>query len=283
MYPQAIFLGLTLYDILICVGIILCFLVFGKLADKRGLRAKFQNFCLGCGVLAITLGFGSAVLFQAIYNIAERGRFELTSDTGATFYGGLIGGVAVFLIAYFALGRIVFGSGELAGYHKKSFFAMASCAMPSIVIAHSFGRLGCLTAGCCHGAPCDAWYCIPMYGDAGFMKYVPTQLFEAVFLLLLFGVLFLNAKEGKRYNLSIYMAVYGFWRFVIEYMRADYRGSVGLSITPSQLIAVIMVVGAVGVYFLEKILSDKAKNTPEDEMEIVDGEEDVEVERKNDE
>ena len=36
-------------------------------------------------------------------------------------------------------------------------------------------------------------------------------------------------------------------------------------------------------YFLEKILSDKAKNTPEDEMEIVDGEEDVEVEQKNDE
>lgn len=257
MYPHKIFLGLTLYDILICVGIITCFFVFGFLADKRGLRVKLQNFALICGMFAISLGFGSAILFQAIYNIKSTGRFEIVENTGATFYGGLIGGVVTFLALYFAVGPAVFKKTDTPRYHTESFFSFASCAVPPIVVAHAFGRLGCLTAGCCHGALTEAWYGIEMYGDSGFAKYVPVQLFEAVFLFALFTLLFINAKGGKRYNLSIYMATYGAWRFLVEFLRGDYRGSVGLSITPSQLIALIMIAGAVGVFFLEKIILDR--------------------------
>ena len=273
MYPNQIFLGLTLYDIFICIGIILCFFTFGRLADKRKIRARLQNFALLCGVLAIALGFGSAVLFQAIYNIPVTGKFEIATNTGSTFYGGLIGGVAVFLAAYFGIGPYAMRRAGIDGYHSRSFFALASCAVPSIVIAHAFGRLGCLTAGCCHGAPCDAWYCIPMHGDMGYIKYVPTQLFESAFLFILFGLLYINAKEGKRYNLPMYMATYGTWRFIIEFLRGDYRGSVGLPITPSQLIAVLMVVGAVGVFFIEKRITDRLEA---EEKEIVDPDDDGE-------
>ena len=273
MYPNQIFLGLTLYDIFICIGIILCFFTFGRLADKRKIRARLQNFALLCGALAIVLGFGSAVLFQAIYNIPATGRFEIATNTGATFYGGLIGGVAVFLAAYFGIGPYAMRRAGIDGYHARSFFAMASCAVPAIVIAHAFGRLGCLTAGCCHGAPTDAWFGILMHGDMGYIKYVPTQLFEAIFLFILFGVLYLNAKEGKRYNLPFYMATYGVWRFIIEFLRGDYRGSVGLPITPSQLIALLMVLGALGVFFLEKKITDRLEA---EEKEIVDLDDDCE-------
>ena len=93
MYPHKIFLGLTAYDLLICVGILCCFFSFSYLADKRKLRAKLQNYALVCGVAAIALGLGSAVLFQAIYNIESRGKFEIATNTGMTFYGGLIFGV----------------------------------------------------------------------------------------------------------------------------------------------------------------------------------------------
>ncbi len=257
MYPDKIFLGLTLYDILICIGIVLCFVLFGRLADKREIKARLQSFCILCGALAIILGFGSAVLFQAIYNIPATGKFEIVMNTGSTFYGGLIGGVAVFLAAYFGLGSYAMSRAGIDGYHSRSFFKMASCAVPAIVIAHAFGRLGCLTAGCCHGAPTNAWFGILMHGDMGHVKYVPTQLFEAIFLFILFGLLYINAKEGKRYNLPFYMATYGAWRFIIEFLRGDYRGSVGLPITPSQLIAILMVVGAVGVFFLEKRITDR--------------------------
>jgi phosphatidylglycerol:prolipoprotein diacylglycerol transferase len=258
MYPYKLFLGLTGYDLFICAGVILCFWSFGYLADKRKLKAKLQNYALMCGVAAIGLGFLSAVLFQALYNIASRGKFEITANTGMTFYGGLIGGVAVFLIAWFGIGSFLFKDGQ----NKRSFFTLASCAVPSILVAHSLGRLGCLMAGCCHGARTDAWYGLMMHGNEGYARYVPVQLFEAVFLMALFGLLFIRAKEGKRYNLPIYMCAYAAWRFCIEFARDDYRGSIPwLNVTPSQFIAILMVLGSVGVFFLERYVCDRAEKS----------------------
>ena len=266
MCPNPIVFGLTLYDLLICVGIITCFFVFNHLADKAGLRVKLQKFTLLVGVCAISLGFGSAILFQALYNIEDRGGFELTTDTGATFYGGLVGGIVTFILLYFALGRIFF-RGELAGYHGRSFFTVAGIAAPTIAVAHAFGRLGCLMAGCCHGAPTDSFIGIMMHGDMGYQKYVPVQLFESIVLFALFALLFYRARKGERYNFSLYVLTYGVWRFLIEYARADYRGSVPvLGLTPSQLTAVLMAFAAVGLFLIEKTVLDRMeraeKETP---------------------
>lgn len=268
MYTQKLFLGLTAYDILICVGIIVCFATFGYLADKRGIRAKVQNFALICGVAAIGAGLGSAVLFQALYNIKTVGKFEIARNTGMTFYGGLIGGVAIFLALWFIAGRFVFKNGE----NKKSFFTLASCAVPAIAIAHSFGRVGCLMAGCCHGELTDKWYGIMMHGNFGYDKYVPTQLFEAIFLLGLFTLLARRALLGKRYNLPLYMCAYAVWRFALEFLRGDYRGSSPFeAVSPSQFIAILMVLGSVGVFFLEKYISDRQKSNGNDEESLSDG------------
>ena len=95
MYPYPVFLGLTIYDICLCVGIVACFFLFGFLADRHKIRRKIQNFTLLCGVGAVALGYGSAVLFQALYNIKTLGKFVINESTGATFYGGLIGGASL--------------------------------------------------------------------------------------------------------------------------------------------------------------------------------------------
>ena len=56
------------------------------------------------------------------------------------------------------------------------------------------------------------------------------------------------------------MASYGVWRFVIEYVRDDYRGSIGIeSITPSQFIAILMILGSVGVFILERTYTNKVE------------------------
>ena len=255
MYPNQLFLGLTLYDIMICVGIILCLLSFSYLADRRRIKLRLQKFSLIVGAFAIALGFGSAILFQAFYNVESTGRFEIVTNTGATFYGGLIGGVTVFIALYFGLSRLFFRSAELKGYPEAHFFDIARCAVPSIAIAHGFGRIGCLFAGCCHGAPTNSFIGIMMHGDMGYRKYVPIQLFEAIFLLCLFGLLFLRAKEGKKYNLSLYVIVYGVWRFAIEYLRRDYRGSIPFTgLTPSQFIAILMVAAGACLILLERLV-----------------------------
>ena len=58
--------------------------------------------------------------------------------------------------------------------------------------------------------------------------------------------------KGKSLNLPIYMAGYGAWRFFVEFARADDRGDTIVSfLSPSQLIAILMIVGGVALAIFE--------------------------------
>ena len=67
---------------------------------------------------------------------------------------------------------------------------------PGLVIAHVFGRLGCLAAGCCYGQPTGTSFGIRLYSDLvdrnlqGIPLH-PTQLYEEAgsLLILFFGLL----------------------------------------------------------------------------------------------
>ena len=257
MYPNPIFLGVDLYTIFLCIGIFAALVIFRVFSDREKMYWKLQNFSIVVGTLAITAGVGSAVLFQAFYNFMDdpgRG-FSISKSTGATFYGGLIGGVVGFLLIYFIGGAFFFKKNK---EHINGFFNIANIGAASIAAAHGFGRLGCLMAGCCHGAVTDAWYGV--YFKNYKIKAVPIQLFEAIFLFALFSFFAYRLIKGKRYNLPIYMISYGVWRFIIEFFRADDRGATIVSfLSPSQLIAVLMVGGAFGVFYLEKRFRDKQK------------------------
>lgn len=263
MYPYDIIPGIDFYTIFLGIAIVSAIVVFRICADKMKLNAKIQNFCIFTAVAAIGIGYFSAIFFQALYNIEKYGKFQINSETGATFYGGLIGGTLSFIFVYFVIGRIWFKDIKV---HLKNFFSVANIAAAAIAIAHSFGRFGCLMAGCCHGKITDAWYGIYMHTVGA--KAVPTQLFEALFLILLFAIFIWRIFNGKCCNLPIYLSAYGIWRFVIEYFRDDYRGTTVVDfMTPSQFIALIMTLGAILLFFIEKRVSsrleEKAGNTDE--------------------
>ena len=97
-----------------------------------------------------------------------------------------------------------------------------------------------------------------MHGDMGLGYYVPTQLYEAIFLFVVFAVLtFLIFKFDFKHGLSLYLGSYGIWRFVIEFFRADHRGEFVGSLSPSQFWSLIMIPLAVGVYFLQNYMLKK--------------------------
>ncbi len=253
MYPYEIFAGMDLYSILIVVGVVLCMIFIRIQGDKRRLRAELQNLILMNTVAAVVLGYGSAVLFQAFYNFMAKGVFEIVNSTGSTFYGGLIGGTAMFIIIYFAVGRFLFKD----GYHIRQFRTVSDLAPAAITVAHGFGRLGCLMAGCCYGQKCDAWYGIKMV-HLGY-KVVPVQLFEAIFLLALSGILLWLFLKGKRYLLPAYMIAYALWRFPAELMRNDYRGATVVDfLTPSQLISVLLLLGGIALLLIEMRIDRRA-------------------------
>ncbi len=188
-------------------------------------------------------------MFQAFYNIGKYGEFRLDTQTGATFYGGLIGGAASFLLIYFIVGHFVFRENH---EHLRQFWHLADIAAICISVAHGIGRIGCLMAGCCHGAVTDKWYGIYMVSKQ--IKVVPIQLFEALVLFAICALCVYRLIKGKRDNLPLYMIVYGVWRFFIEYARTDYRGTTLVSfLTPSQLTAVVMVLGGIALLIVRRV------------------------------
>ena len=252
MYPYKLFWDIDLYTVFLCIGIAGAIITYRIFAEKKKIYWKVQNLVVVTAAVAIVGGYFSAVLFQAFYNIKERGGFIIDERTGATFYGGLIGGAAFFLLIYFGVGGLFVKNKE----HVKSFFTVTEIAAASIAVAHAFGRIGCLMAGCCHGGPTDKWYGIYMYSVRG--KAVPTQLYEALFLFALFGFFIWRLFKNKSCNLPLYMAIYGVWRFFIEYVRKDYRGSTVVDfLSPSQFIAILMILGAIALYFGQRAIMKK--------------------------
>ena len=253
MFPNDILPGIDMYLIMLCFAAISAIFTFRVLADKLNIGAKLQNFCMINAVISIIIGYYSAVFFQALYNIEELGAFVINNETGATFYGGLIGGAGCFLAIYFGIGARLFkGTRE----NVKLFWSITDIAAACISIAHCFGRIGCLMAGCCHGAKTDAWYGIYMKSIG--CKVVPIQLYEAIFLALVFAFCAYRVAHKKTHGLALYMELYGVWRFFIEYARDDYRGQTFIkAFTPSQLTAILMVIGAVVLFIVQRKLQNK--------------------------
>jgi len=281
MYPYPVLFGLGLYDLCLIAAIVICLFSADRMGIMRGFSVKLQKVLIIGFVVAILFGFFGAVFFQAIYNAIQSGKFELTSTTGMTFYGGLIFGVAGFLAVWFGLGRLWCKNNEAV----EKFGAIADMAACLIPFAHGLGRIGCLSAGCCHGALTDAWYGVThhhvwidgIYYETA--KVVPVQLFEALFLFALSGVLcwlffckFGKENKGRFPLLPIYATVYGVWRFFIEFIRSDDRGETIISaLSPSQLIAILMILASaiyLIIWFLKKKkeVNDNGKNGSDAEL-----------------
>ena len=251
MFPEVNFLGLELYDWMIVVGIVAAMVFFRLFYKKAGLSDKVFNFALIVAIPSIIVGYVFAILFQSWFYYLETGKFVW--GAGATFYGGLIGAAAVYLAIYFGVGHPLFKDKA----HIVQFNRVMSLIFPCIVVAHAFGRIGCLFAGCCYGAQNASG--IKMWVDGQWQRRIPVQLFEAIFLFLLFaGLIVVIVKTKFEYTASVYLIAYGIWRFGIEYARDDERGASGISfLSPSQLTAILLIVAGVALIFLYRYVLKK--------------------------
>ena len=253
MYPYALFLDVTLYDIMLVIGVVAAFAVFLLYAKKTELNARLQILVLISALVGVSLGFVAAGLAQSIYFYIESGKFEWR---GMTFYGGLLGGAAFFLATYFLVGYLTFRKSETPKLYLEYAMRIFSIVICSVVIAHAIGRIGCLTAGCCHGKTFadkrpGTLPILHIATDGTFLYTdyaVPIPLYEMLFLSGLFALLSWRALKRKGDALPLYMLIYGVWRFGIEYARADDRGETFIKfLTPSQLTAVLMILGGVAL------------------------------------
>ncbi len=254
------------------VGVAACvFWVLPGVTRRYDMSKKSDYFYTILTLIAIAAGMGGAILFQFIYDLFEYG-FRLPSGyaPGMTFLGGLITGAAAFII-----GARFVAKPDI----RNDFWIILRAFAPCVCIAHAFGRIGCLFGGCCYGVEMHGfpgiWF--PIGSNAsnhlahGLAEVcvLPTQLFEAVFLFILFFICY-NKKFTDK-SMIIYLFSYGVFRFVIEFFRGDPRGEIfwQTALSPSQVISLGMIaLGAVLLVLVYKKGFFK-KYTPPDKKEAV--------------
>ena len=252
MLPHIHILGLSLpsYSLMLVLGFAAFFglyLYFFR-AELRSDRVSFNRLTLAVILSIATLAF-SAYLFDGIFHSIEKGEL---SFGGITWLGGVLGGFPAILLLTHLL------------VPKKRGYALDAldCLIPGLAIAHGFGRLGCFLGGCCFGGVTDsplgvvfpegsvAAELYPNPAAEGSLPVLPTQLFEAGFELLLFTALILLSRKTKKYNTAVWSISYATFRFLLEFMRGDDRGSTALGISPSQLMSIALLLFGVGVVLM---------------------------------
>ncbi|MCI8390477.1 MAG: prolipoprotein diacylglyceryl transferase [Roseburia sp.] len=157
---------------------------------------------------------------------------------GFVVYGGIIGGVLASWI--------------YCRKKKALFVDYFDLVMPALALAQGIGRIGCLFAGCCYGRETDAWYGIVFHHSdqaPNGVKLIPTQIISAAGDFVICGILlYYAAKKPKRGCVgALYMILYGIGRFALEFLRNDYRGSIGF-LSTSQLISLAVVAAGAALF-----------------------------------
>ena len=244
------------YGVMIATGFVVGIYLAARQSRREGV-APDVVLDLGFWILIASM-VGSRVLF-IIVNInqymADPINLVKFWQGGLVFYGGFIG--ALLAVIWYC------------SRHGISFFQIADILVPSVAIGHTFGRLGCFSAGCCHGVATGIAGFGAVYHATGTVvarngllgvPLHPTQLYEAAGELVIFFILVL-LRRRKRFHgqlLITYLFLYPILRSVNEMFRGDYeRGMLfrwnlfGDSrpelLSISQLISIILALVAIGL------------------------------------
>jgi phosphatidylglycerol:prolipoprotein diacylglycerol transferase len=165
---------------------------------------------------------------------------------GLTYYGGLVGAS---IAAWFLLKR-----------DRFPFWKAADMAGFAVPLGLTFGRMGCLMAGCCFGATCDLPWAIAFpwrsaASEAQYREHLiptsriwslpvhPTQIYESAASLAIAAVCLVWVHPRKRYDGQVFVAflvLYAVARFLLEFLRRDERGGF-LGLSTSQLLGIALV------------------------------------------
>jgi phosphatidylglycerol:prolipoprotein diacylglycerol transferase len=160
---------------------------------------------------------------------------------GLVYYGGLILCTMISLV--------------FCWRKRLNFWRVADIYAPAVAFGLIFGRMGCLSAGCCYGKPADfpSGWAVP-WGITFYSGQVPkelqgiplhpTQIYESVSCLILYLYL-VRLRMRQKFDGQIiwtFLACYAVLRTVIEIFRFDVDRGVYLGglLSTSQIISALM-------------------------------------------
>jgi phosphatidylglycerol:prolipoprotein diacylglycerol transferase len=142
---------------------------------------------------------------------------------------------------------------------------------PAVISAQAIGRIGCTLNGCCYGIACNLPWCVEYTnpGSAAFGAGVvhPTQIYEIIFNLIVFGILWkLMSKVRPDGSLFlIYLALYSAWRVGIDFIRPG--NPFLFDLHQAQVIGIIVLVITIPV-LVRRMLRARKKIPLQQEVEV---------------
>ena len=205
------------YGLLLAMGFFAAVGLAEKRARQRGLDpGTIQNLCLVCLVAGI---LGARITYVLLFWESFRSDpLEILKlhHGGLVFYGGLV-------------------AGTIAGiwYMRRAKLLVletVDLVIPSLVVGHAIGRIGCFMNGCCRGKPTTVPWAVAFPPEK--IPCHPAQLYESAALVaLLLFLLYLGRRRPTPGTISLtYGLLYSIWRFLIEFLRDNPVGPLGLTL-----------------------------------------------------
>ncbi len=165
---------------------------------------------------------------------------------GLVFYGGMTGGALGLIAAVY--------------FNRMQLLRTLDVSAAGLTMGHALGRIGCFSAGCCYGKPTDLpWAVIftdPLSLATGVLHTPvhPTQLysFSGLLLLTIYLVWLHSRKRFHGQLMTTYLIIYSLFRFSVEFLRGDPRGSMdilGITLSTSQIVSLVILPVGVVLYF----------------------------------
>jgi len=224
------FLNVRWYGILVALAIAV--LVLWMLREvKRGANISHETI-----LTAALVGIPSGIVISRLLHVVDRWDYysqypgQIIGTSGLTIYGAVLG-AALAVWIYSKFGNFQFGY-------------FADLVAPGIILAQAVGRVGCTINGCCYGIetslPWGIVYTHPESIGLGAGVVHPTQVYEIIALLIIFGILLkLRGRFKPDGSLFlIYLGLYSLWRVGIDFLRDGTPFLLGLH--QAQVIAIIV-------------------------------------------
>jgi phosphatidylglycerol:prolipoprotein diacylglycerol transferase len=249
-------LALRWYSLMIMVGVLAATGLAARFAQRRGLSA---DDVYGAAFWIV----GGGILGARLAHVIDR--FDFYRSNPAKILAIYEGGLAIW-------GGVIVGG--LAGWaytrrHRIPFWPFADSVAHGAIFGQAIGRIGCIINGDVAGRPTG--------GDWGFVytnphallpkaEYfnVPTHpypLYEMVWDLALFGLLFLVARRVKFDGavFLVYCVGYALARFVLTFVREEEVFLFGLQ--QAQVLSLVVMVVAAYLYLYLRMRRGRA-STP---------------------
>ncbi|MBN1586290.1 MAG: prolipoprotein diacylglyceryl transferase [Candidatus Omnitrophica bacterium] len=239
MYPVLLQFGpfsLRTYGVLVSMALLLGYWIFLKETKRVGIDSEQASSALILWVLLGLLGARLYYMLAVDLLWVLRRPWDLPAlwKGGLAIHGGVLGGIL----------------GVLWTVRKTRvpFATWADAAAPALALGQAVGRVGCFFAGCCYGKITHVPWAVVFTHPQSFappnLPLHPTQLYEALLDLGIFGVLWgvrKRVRPGETF--ALYLILYGLVRLGVESLRWD-RLTLGSRLSLAMIVSLSMVAAA---------------------------------------